>query len=73
MTTPPAALASKREPELHGQTVAVIGGSSGIGLETARRARAEGAGLLGWFRRPGSEHLTRATFGSLPGAGRRRR
>jgi NAD(P)-dependent dehydrogenase (short-subunit alcohol dehydrogenase family) len=32
-----------REPELAGQTVAVIGGSSGIGLETARRAMAEGA------------------------------
>ena len=32
-----------REPELAGQTVVVIGGSAGIGLETARRARAEGA------------------------------
>jgi len=28
-----------REPALAGQTVVVIGGSSGIGLETARRAR----------------------------------
>jgi NAD(P)-dependent dehydrogenase (short-subunit alcohol dehydrogenase family) len=28
---------------LVGQTVVVIGGSSGIGLETARQARAEGA------------------------------
>ena len=34
------------EPELAGQTVVVIGGSSGIGLETARRARAEGAELV---------------------------
>ncbi|MFG1680165.1 SDR family oxidoreductase [Nonomuraea sp. NPDC049269] len=33
----------QREPELAGQTVVVIGGSAGIGLETARRARAEGA------------------------------
>jgi NAD(P)-dependent dehydrogenase (short-subunit alcohol dehydrogenase family) len=33
----------QREPELQGQTVVVIGGSAGIGLETARRARAEGA------------------------------
>jgi NAD(P)-dependent dehydrogenase (short-subunit alcohol dehydrogenase family) len=33
---------SRREPELRGQTVVVIGGSAGIGLETARRARAEG-------------------------------
>jgi hypothetical protein len=30
-------------PELTGQTVVVIGGSAGIGLETARRARAEAA------------------------------
>jgi NAD(P)-dependent dehydrogenase (short-subunit alcohol dehydrogenase family) len=29
--------------ELRGRTVVVIGGSAGIGLETARRARAEGA------------------------------
>ena len=35
-----------REPELLGQTVVVIGGSSGIGFETARRARAEGAALV---------------------------
>jgi NAD(P)-dependent dehydrogenase (short-subunit alcohol dehydrogenase family) len=35
-----------REPELAGQTVAVIGGSSGIGLETARRAMAEGADAI---------------------------
>jgi NAD(P)-dependent dehydrogenase (short-subunit alcohol dehydrogenase family) len=34
------------EAELAGQTVVVIGGSSGIGLETARRARAEGAALV---------------------------
>ncbi len=36
----------RREPELLGQTVVVIGGSAGIGLETARRARAEGASLI---------------------------
>jgi len=35
-----------REPELAGQTVVVIGGTSGIGLETARLARAEGAELI---------------------------
>jgi NAD(P)-dependent dehydrogenase (short-subunit alcohol dehydrogenase family) len=34
------------EPELVGQTVVVIGGSAGIGLETARRARAEGASVI---------------------------
>jgi NAD(P)-dependent dehydrogenase (short-subunit alcohol dehydrogenase family) len=37
---------SQREPELLGQTVVVIGGSSGVGLETARRARAEGADVI---------------------------
>ncbi|MFE7505517.1 SDR family oxidoreductase [Promicromonospora sp. NPDC057488] len=35
-----------RTPELAGQTVVVIGGSAGIGLETARRARAEGADVV---------------------------
>ena len=34
------------EPELRGQTVVAIGGSAGIGLETARRARAEGANVI---------------------------
>jgi len=35
-----------REPELLGQTVVLIGGSAGIGLETARRARDEGADVI---------------------------
>jgi NAD(P)-dependent dehydrogenase (short-subunit alcohol dehydrogenase family) len=47
-----------REPELPGQTVVVIGGSAGIGLETARRARAEGAKLILTGRSP--ERLQRA-------------
>jgi len=34
------------KPELAGQTVVVIGGTLGIGLETARRARAEGAEVI---------------------------
>src|SRR3954452_17234089 len=37
---------ARPEPELLGQTVVVIGGSAGIGLETARRARAEGADVI---------------------------
>jgi NAD(P)-dependent dehydrogenase (short-subunit alcohol dehydrogenase family) len=41
-TTPPVA----REPGLAGQTVVVIGGSAGIGLETARLARTEGADVV---------------------------
>ena len=48
----------RREPELLGQTVVVIGGSAGIGLETARRARAEGARLILTGRDP--ERLQRA-------------
>ena len=35
MTAAPDVLAARRERELSGQTVVVIGGSSGIGLETA--------------------------------------
>src|ERR1700683_950645 len=35
-----------REPELLGHTVVVLGGSAGIGFETARRARAEGANVI---------------------------
>jgi NAD(P)-dependent dehydrogenase (short-subunit alcohol dehydrogenase family) len=34
------------EPELAGQTVVLVGGSAGIGLETARRARGEGADVV---------------------------
>jgi len=43
---------SRREPQLAGQTVVVIGGSAGIGLETARLARAEGATLVLAARNP---------------------
>src|SRR5215469_2820474 len=42
----------QREPELLGQTVVVIGGSAGIGLETARRAKAEGADVILAARNP---------------------
>jgi NAD(P)-dependent dehydrogenase (short-subunit alcohol dehydrogenase family) len=47
-----------REPELLGQTVVVIGGSAGIGFETARRAHAEGAKVILTGRNP--ERLQRA-------------
>ena len=48
MTTTPAttAVPVAREPALLGQTVVVLGGSAGIGLETARRARSEGAEVI---------------------------
>ena len=49
---------TQRQPELAGQTVVVIGGSSGIGLETARRARAEGANVILGARDP--DRLKRA-------------
>jgi NAD(P)-dependent dehydrogenase (short-subunit alcohol dehydrogenase family) len=42
----------QHEPELTGQTVVLIGGSAGIGLETARRARAEGAEVILTGRAP---------------------
>ncbi len=45
------AVVSGRLP-LAGATVVVIGGSSGIGLETARRARAEGADVIITARDP---------------------
>jgi NAD(P)-dependent dehydrogenase (short-subunit alcohol dehydrogenase family) len=35
-----------RTPDLAGQTVVLIGGSAGIGLSTARRARSEGAEVV---------------------------
>jgi NAD(P)-dependent dehydrogenase (short-subunit alcohol dehydrogenase family) len=52
MTTASPVASAPREPELLGQIVVVIGGSAGIGLETARRARAEGAGVILTGRNP---------------------
>lgn len=58
MSTLSIASSIQREPELAGQTVVVIGGSAGIGLETARRAHAEGAKVILTARDP--ERLQRA-------------
>jgi NAD(P)-dependent dehydrogenase (short-subunit alcohol dehydrogenase family) len=58
MSTAITASHVQRKPELLGQTVVVIGGSAGIGLETARRARTEGAKLILTGRNP--EPLQRA-------------
>jgi NAD(P)-dependent dehydrogenase (short-subunit alcohol dehydrogenase family) len=55
---------SQREPELAGQTVVVIGGSAGIGLETARRARTEGAGVILTGRDPGRLQHAAAALGA---------
>jgi NAD(P)-dependent dehydrogenase (short-subunit alcohol dehydrogenase family) len=52
MTTANTVSSTLREPQLLGQTVVLIGGSSGIGLETARRARAEGADVILTGRNP---------------------
>ena len=52
MSSTNAVSTAQREPELLGQTVVVIGGSAGIGLETARRARAEGADVILAGRNP---------------------
>jgi NAD(P)-dependent dehydrogenase (short-subunit alcohol dehydrogenase family) len=52
MTTAPSTSVVQRAPELPGQIVVVMGGSAGIGLATARRARAEGAGVILTGRRP---------------------
>ena len=58
MTTHATVAVTQHEPALAGQTVVVIGGSAGIGLETARRARAEGADVVLTGRNP--DRLERA-------------
>jgi len=46
MSTATASSFLQREPQLAGRTVVVIGGTAGIGLETAKRARSEGAEVI---------------------------
>jgi NAD(P)-dependent dehydrogenase (short-subunit alcohol dehydrogenase family) len=60
MSTAPASVSTGREPKLLGQTVVLIGGSAGIGLETARRARGEGAEVVLTGRDP--ERLEQAAL-----------
>jgi NAD(P)-dependent dehydrogenase (short-subunit alcohol dehydrogenase family) len=52
MATTTANVSAAREASLLGQTVVVIGGSAGIGFETARRARSEGAEVVVSARDP---------------------
>jgi NAD(P)-dependent dehydrogenase (short-subunit alcohol dehydrogenase family) len=52
MTSAATPVPAQRAPELAGQTVILIGGSAGIGLETARRSRAEGADVILTGRNP---------------------
>ena len=54
-----------REPLLLGQTVVVIGGSAGIGLETARQARAEGADVVLTGRNQGRLDAAAAEVGAV--------
>jgi NAD(P)-dependent dehydrogenase (short-subunit alcohol dehydrogenase family) len=76
MSSASTASSIHREPELLGQTVVVIGGSAGIGLETARRARAEGARVILTGRNPESlqraasevEALSTAAFDAMDSA-----
>jgi NAD(P)-dependent dehydrogenase (short-subunit alcohol dehydrogenase family) len=65
MTAATAVSLTQREPELPGQTVVVIGGSAGIGLETARRARAEGADVVLTGRNPERLQHAAAELGAL--------
>jgi NAD(P)-dependent dehydrogenase (short-subunit alcohol dehydrogenase family) len=58
MSSEPAASTAPREGALRGQTVVVIVGSAGIGLETGRLARAEGAEVILTGRNP--ERLAQA-------------
>jgi NAD(P)-dependent dehydrogenase (short-subunit alcohol dehydrogenase family) len=52
MASAPTSAGIQPAPELAGQTVVVIGGSAGIGLETARRAHAAGAAVIITGRNP---------------------
>ena len=68
MTTATAVSPTQRAPELSGQTVVLIGGSSGIGLETARRARVEGANVVLTGRNPDRLKQAAAEVGALSSA-----
>jgi NAD(P)-dependent dehydrogenase (short-subunit alcohol dehydrogenase family) len=65
MSTATTALPTHREPELLGQTVVVIGGSAGIGLETAKLARAEGADVILAGRNPERLESAASAVGAL--------
>ena len=54
-----------RRPQLAGQTVVLIGGSAGIGLETARLARQEGADVILTGRNPERLQSAAADVGAL--------
>jgi NAD(P)-dependent dehydrogenase (short-subunit alcohol dehydrogenase family) len=55
---------TQRKRDLLGQTVVVIGGSAGIGLETARLAREEGAEVILTARNPDRLHQVGLELGA---------
>src|SRR5919205_1027852 len=65
MTTTTTPLPTQHEPQLLGQTVVLIGGSAGIGLETARLARAEGAEVVLTGRSPDRLEQAAGDVGAL--------
>ena len=65
MSTATTASPTKHEPALLGQTVVVIGGSAGIGLETARLARAKGADVILIARDPDRLQRAASEVGAL--------
>ena len=69
MTTATVRVPTQRAPELLGQTVVVIGGSAGIGLETARHARTEGADVILTARNPERLKEVAHELGALSSAG----
>jgi NAD(P)-dependent dehydrogenase (short-subunit alcohol dehydrogenase family) len=64
MTATSTIAPARHEPALLGQTVVVIGGSAGIGLETARRAREEGADVILTARDPNRLHRAGLELGA---------
>jgi NAD(P)-dependent dehydrogenase (short-subunit alcohol dehydrogenase family) len=65
MNPPDQSSSISRQPELLGQTVVVIGGSAGIGFETARRAVAEGAKVILTGRDPQRLQRAASELGAL--------
>jgi NAD(P)-dependent dehydrogenase (short-subunit alcohol dehydrogenase family) len=64
MATSPALSPTQRKQCLLGQTLVVIGGSAGIGLETARLAREEGADVIITARSPDRLHAAGLELGA---------
>jgi NAD(P)-dependent dehydrogenase (short-subunit alcohol dehydrogenase family) len=64
MVTPTTFSPAQRELDMVGQTVVVIGGSAGIGLETARLAHVKGADVILTARNPDRLHRAGLELGA---------